>query len=47
MKVIGQDDSLVLPESSTIDGDGEVAGQGGSQVVAESSKKDGNDVYVF
>ena len=47
MKVTGQDGSLVLPKSSSLDGDGEVAGQSGSQVVAESSMKDRTDVYVF
>ena len=47
MEITEQDDSLVLPEASTLDGNGEVAGQSGSQVVAVSSKKNGTDVYVF
>ena len=47
MEVAGQDENLVLPESSSLDGDGEVAGQSGSQVVAELSKKNGADVFVF
>ena len=47
MEVIGQGGSLVLPESSSLDGDGEVAGQSGNQVITESRKKDEANVYVF
>ena len=47
MEVTRQDASLAVLESSNIDRDGEVAGQDGIQVVAESSKKDEDDVYVF
>ena len=47
MEVTGHDDNLAVLKSSTLDRDKELAGQGGIQVVAESTKKDEDDVYVF